>query len=81
MVNIIFPSAEALDYIGKTKKTGFTNGIIICINLYTGSITETNVEEAIDLVHVHELIHTIDMSISEREVLYITKVIHEHLKK
>jgi len=81
MVDIIFPSMEALDYVGKTKKTGFTNGKIIVINIYTGSITESNVEELIDLAHTHELIHTIDMDIPEREVLYINRIIYEILTK
>lgn len=72
---------EALDYVGKTHKTGFTNGETIVVNLYTGSLTEENVEEALDTVITHELIHSIDMDIPEREVLFMNKIILENLRR
>jgi len=81
MVDIIFPSMEALYSVGKGKTGGFTNGEKIVINLYTGSITESNVEDLIDLAHTHELIHTLDMNMPEKEVLYASHLIYESLRK
>lgn len=81
MPNIIFPSMEALDYVGKTHKIGFTNGEIIVVNLYTGSLTEENVEEALDVIITHELIHSVDMDIPEKEVLFMNKIILENLRR
>lgn len=81
MTNIIFPSMEALDSVGKTYKTGFTNGDIIVVNFYTGSLTEENVEAAVDLVITHELIHVADMNLSEESVLYATKIIFDSLEE
>ena len=81
MVNIIFPSMGALDYVGKRYKTGFTNGEIIIVNLYTGSLTEENVEEALDTVITHEIFHSIDMDIPERGVLFMSKTILENLRR
>jgi len=81
MVDIIFPSMEALYSVGKGKTGGFTNGETIVINLYTGSIIESNVEDLIDLAHTHELIHAINMNMPEKEVLYASHIIYESLKK
>ena len=81
MATLIFPSMQALDSVGKTHKTGFTDGETIVINLYTGSITEQNVEELLDIVHTHELIHTIDMRTGEKEVLHMTKILFKELYK
>ena len=81
MATLIFPSMQAFDSVGRTHKTGFTDGETIVINLYTGSITEQNVEELLDTVHTHELIHTINMTLSEKKVLYMSKVLLTNLWK
>lgn len=75
MAALIFPSAEAFDIAKIAWKNGFTDGETIVINLYTGKITEENAEEAIDTIHTHELIHTMDMTIPEREVFHMSKVL------
>lgn len=79
MATLIFPSMQALDSVGKRYKTGFTDGTTIVINLYTGSITEQNIEKILSTVIIHELIHCCDMNLTERQALYMTRVLFKEL--
>jgi len=81
MVDNSFPSMKLADTLGKRHKPGFTNGDVIFINFYTGVLTEEYIEEDLNIIYIHELIHTIDMDLSEREVLNMTEVILKNLRK
>jgi len=76
-----FPSMKLADALGKRHKLGFTNGDVIYINLFTGVLGEEYIEEDLNIHYIHELIHTIDMDLSERKVLYITEVINNNLRQ
>lgn len=79
MTDIIFPSMEALDSVGRTHKSGFTDGTTIVINLYTSTYTEEITVKRISTAIIHEIIHCMDMNLTERQVLYITMVLFEEL--
>jgi len=69
------------DSLGKRHKPGFTNGDVIFLNFYTGILTEEYIEEDIDIIYIHEFIHTVDMNIPEREVLNLTEVVLKNLRR
>lgn len=80
MVDISFPSQKLVDILGKQHKPGFTNGDVIFINFYTGILTEEYIEEDLNILYIHELIHTIDMDLPEKEVLKLTEIILNNLR-
>jgi len=81
MVDNSFPSIKLADALGKRHKPGFTNGDVIYINLFTGVLGEEYIEEDLNILYIHELIHTIDMDLPESKVLYITGVILNNLRQ
>lgn len=81
MVENSFPRMQTTDIVGKRHKPGFTDGKTIWTNLYTGILMEEYIEEDLNILYVHELIHTIDMDLSEREVLKMTDVVLKSLRQ
>ncbi len=76
-----FPTISEIEYFRKRHKPGFTDGKTIYTNLYTGILMEEFIEEDLNILYVHEMIHTIDMSLTEKEVLWATKIILDFLRK
>ena len=76
-----FPTISEVEAFRKRHKPGFTDGKIIYTNLYTGILMEEYIEEDLNILYVHELIHTIDMDLSEREVLKMTEVVLRNLRR
>ena len=80
MVDNSFPTMKLADSLGKRHKPGFTNGDVIFINFYTGIFIEEYIEEDLNILYVHELIHTIDMDLPEREVVNMTESVLKNLR-
>lgn len=80
MVDNSFPSQKLANVLGKRHKPGFTNGDVIFINFFTGIFIEEYIEEDLNILYIHELIHTIDMDLPEKDVLKLTEIILNNLR-
>jgi hypothetical protein len=81
MVDNSFPSIKLVEVLNKHHKPGFTNGDIIFINFFTGIFMEEYIEEDLNILYIHELIHTIDMDLPEKSVLFATEKVLNNLRK
>ena len=76
-----FPTINEAEVFRKRHKPGFTDGKTIYINLWTGVLSEEHIEEALDVLFTHEFLHTIDMNLEEKKILYMNKILLNNLKK
>ena len=82
MVENSFPTFEMVQKLHKERSAGFTNGKIIFTNFYTNPFKdEKYIEETINILYVHELIHTVDMKASEDGVYKITEIVLNKLRE
>lgn len=75
MIKNFFPTIKQIDRLYKRHIVGFTNGKTIFTNLYTGALKENDISKDLNIIYTHELIHTIDMDLSEDDVIFATKSI------
>jgi len=75
-----YPTFKRVKAMKKTKSAGFTNGKTIWINLFVPSFT-SNLEVALDVAYIHEMIHCMDMSMTEDQVQYGTELYIDALIK
>ncbi len=80
MIRNFYPTPKQTDHLYKKHILGFTNGKSIYINLYTDSWKEKDIEKDLNIIYIHELIHLIDMDLSEEEVIFITEILYKHLR-
>ncbi len=85
MIKIHFLSLKALKhekrfgFVEIDHAVGCTDGKNIYFNMFSGGYSEETIEQDINYVFVHELIHTIDMNITEESVTYAGNMIQEKL--
>ena len=80
MIKNFFPTIKQIDRLYKRHIVDFTNGKTIFTNLYTGSLKEKDISEDLNIIYIHELIHTINMDLPEDNVIFATKSIFNNLR-
>lgn len=76
-----FPTLKLITALGKLRNPGYTNGDIIFINFFCAVFLEEYIEEDLQILYIHELIHTLDMNLLEKSVLFATDIVNKALKQ